>query len=56
MLKQIFLKDIDMPRQWYNVLPDIPNGVLPPLNPETKEPMGRRNWLLFSPWDCSSRK
>jgi tryptophan synthase beta chain len=40
MNKKIVLRDDEMPRQWYNVAPDIPNGLLPPLDPETKEPMG----------------
>lgn len=40
MNKKIILADQDIPRQWYNVLPDIPNGIDPPLDPETKEPMG----------------
>ena len=40
MEKKIILRDDEMPRQWYNVVPDIPNGLLPPLDPETKEPMG----------------
>jgi len=40
MNKKIVLRDDEMPRQWYNVAPDIPNGIHPPLDPETKEPMG----------------
>ena len=40
MNKKITLRDDEMPRQWYNVAPDIPNGLHPPLDPETKEPMG----------------
>ncbi|AGF79883.1 tryptophan synthase, beta chain [Desulfocapsa sulfexigens DSM 10523] len=38
--KKIVLRDDEMPTQWYNVGPDIPNGLLPPLDPETKQPMG----------------
>ena len=38
--KKIILRDDQMPTQWYNVGPDIPNGLLPPLDPGTKEPMG----------------
>ena len=38
--KKIVLRDDQLPTQWYNVGPDIPNGLLPPLDPETKEPMG----------------
>lgn len=40
MNKKIVLRDDEMPKQWYNVVPDIPNGLNPPLDPETKEPMG----------------
>ena len=40
MNKKITLRDDEMPRQWYNVAPDIPNGIHPPLDPGTKEPMG----------------
>ncbi len=40
MIKKIVLRDDEMPTQWYNVVPDLPNGLQPPLDPETKEPMG----------------
>ncbi|KAB2889730.1 MAG: TrpB-like pyridoxal phosphate-dependent enzyme [Desulfobulbaceae bacterium] len=40
MQKKILLRDDEMPRQWYNVVPDIPGGLKPPLDPETKQPMG----------------
>lgn len=39
-MKKIFLEESEMPTQWYNVMPDIPNGIAPPLDPFTKEPMG----------------
>ncbi len=39
-MKKIILRDDEMPTQWYNVAPDIPNGLLPPLDPGTGEPMG----------------
>lgn len=38
--KKIFLNDADRITQWYNVLPDIPKGIDPPLDPETKQPVG----------------
>ena len=28
-----------MPRKWYNILPDMPTPLAPPLNPATKEPI-----------------
>lgn len=40
MQKKILLRDDEMPTQWYNVVPDIPGGLMPPLDPETKQPMG----------------
>ena len=40
MIKKIVLRDDEMPLQWYNVVPDLPGGLQPPLDPETKEPMG----------------
>ncbi|HFQ82174.1 MAG TPA: TrpB-like pyridoxal phosphate-dependent enzyme [Desulfobacterales bacterium] len=38
--KKIFLPENEMPSQWYNVGPDIPNGLQPPLDPATGQPMG----------------
>ena len=40
MQKKILLRDDEIPTQWYNVVPDIPNGLKPPLDPETSKPMG----------------
>ena len=37
--KKILLNESEMPTQWYNVIPDIPNGLQPPLDPETKQPV-----------------
>jgi tryptophan synthase beta chain len=39
-MKKIILRDDEMPTQWYNVVPDLPGGLRPPLDPITKEPMG----------------
>ncbi|MDX9895137.1 MAG: pyridoxal-phosphate dependent enzyme, partial [Desulfofustis sp.] len=40
MMKKIVLRDDEMPTQWYNVVSDLPGGLRPPLDPETKQPMG----------------
>jgi len=29
----------EMPRRWYNILPDLPEPLAPPLNPATKKPI-----------------
>jgi tryptophan synthase beta chain len=39
MNKKILLRDDEMPTSWYNIVPDIPNGLKPPLDPETKQPI-----------------
>ncbi|RUM34770.1 MAG: TrpB-like pyridoxal phosphate-dependent enzyme [Desulfobulbus sp.] len=38
-MKKIVLREDEMPTSWYNVGPDIPGGLQPPLDPETTEPM-----------------
>jgi tryptophan synthase beta chain len=38
-MKKIVLREDEMPTSWYNVAPDIPGGLMPPLDPETKEPI-----------------
>ena len=38
--KQILLPENKRITQWYNILVDIPNGIEPPLDPDTNQPMG----------------
>ncbi len=49
MNKKIVLRDDEMPLQWYNVVPDLPGGLQPPLDPETKEPMGPEKLAAIFP-------
>ena len=37
---KIFLDESEMPRQWYNVLADMPTPMSPPLHPGTGQPVG----------------
>ena len=39
-MKKIILREDEMPTSWYNVVPDIPGGLLPPLDPQTLKPIG----------------
>lgn len=39
-VKKIFLPESELPRQWYNILPDLPNSMEPPLHPGTGNPVG----------------
>lgn len=36
---KILLSEKEMPRHWYNVVADMPNKPMPPLNPATREPI-----------------
>lgn len=37
--KKILLGENDIPTSWYNIVADMKNKPLPPLNPQTKEPL-----------------
>jgi tryptophan synthase beta chain len=37
---KILLSEKEMPHHWYNVVADMPNKPLPPLNPATRQPIG----------------
>ena len=39
MKKIIFLDQSELPKNFYNILPDLPSGMMPPLDPETKKPI-----------------
>jgi tryptophan synthase beta chain len=38
--KKILLSEEEIPRQWYNILPDLPTPLQPPLHPGTGQPVG----------------
>ncbi|MCP3931275.1 MAG: TrpB-like pyridoxal phosphate-dependent enzyme [Bacteroidetes bacterium] len=38
--RKILLSENEIPEKWYNILADMPNKPLPPLNPATLEPIG----------------
>ena len=37
--KKIFLNESEIPRQWYNILADLPTPLRPPLHPVTGKPV-----------------
>ena len=37
--RKILLDEEEIPKQWYNILPDLPKPVPPMINPATKEPV-----------------
>ena len=51
MTKKIFLNESEMPRQWYNIVADMPNKPLPPLHPGTKQPVGPEDLAPLFPME-----
>ncbi|HRR92068.1 MAG TPA: TrpB-like pyridoxal phosphate-dependent enzyme, partial [bacterium] len=37
--KKITLSESEIPQRWYNILPDLPEPLPPPMSPATKEPL-----------------
>ncbi len=50
-LKKIVLTENEMPRQWYNIMADMPNKPLPPLHPATKQPVGPEDLAAVFPME-----
>ena len=47
----ITLDENDMPKKWYNILPDMPTPVSPPLHPGTKDPIGPKDLAPLFPME-----
>ncbi len=50
-IHKIYLNERDMPRQWYNIMADMPNKPLPPLHPGTKQPVGPQDLAPLFPME-----
>ena len=46
---KFLLDEKDMPRQWYNILPDMPVPMDPPLSPQTLKPAGPEDFTPLFP-------
>lgn len=51
MTKKILLDESDIPDRWYNIVADMPNKPLPPLHPQTKEPVGPEDLAPIFPME-----
>jgi len=51
-MKKILLNESELPRGWYNVLPDLPESVPPPLNPQTLKPVKPEELEVIFPESC----
>ncbi len=50
-MTKILLTENEMPRQWYNIVADMPNKPLPPLNPVTGKPAGPEDLAAIFPME-----
>jgi tryptophan synthase beta chain len=50
-IKKIILSENEMPKQWYNILADMPNKPLPPLHPATRQPIGPEDLAAVFPME-----
>ena len=48
---RIMLSEKEMPQQWYNILPDLPEPLSPPINPGTGEPIGPEDLAPIFPME-----
>jgi tryptophan synthase beta chain len=48
---KILLDENDIPKKWYNILPDMPTPLSPPLNPGTKEPISPKDLSSIFPME-----
>lgn len=46
---KILLNEKEMPREWYNIQPDLPAPLLPPVNPGTGKPIGPEDLSAIFP-------
>ncbi len=51
-MKKVLLREDEMPKSWYNVLPDLPQPLDPPLDPETKKPVKPEQLELIFAKEC----
>ena len=49
--RKIYLEENEMPHKWYNVQADMPNKMLPPLHPGTKQPLGPEDLAPLFPME-----
>ncbi|OQA91829.1 MAG: Tryptophan synthase beta chain [Elusimicrobia bacterium ADurb.Bin231] len=48
---KIYLSEKEMPREWYNVLPDLPEPLSPPIHPGTGKPVGPEDLAPIFPME-----
>ena len=52
MNTKIVLDENEIPKQWYNILPDLPKPFPPPINPVTREPVAPEQLATLFAKEC----
>ena len=50
--KKFILQESEIPTQWYNIQADMPNKPMPPIHPQTKQPLGVDDLAHIFPREC----
>jgi len=53
---KIILPESELPRQWYNVIPDLPSPPPPPLHPGTLQPVGPDDLAPLFPFELIAQE
>lgn len=56
MQKRYLLPESELPTQWYNIQADMPNKPQPPLNPQTREPVGVDDLSRIFARECAKQE
>ncbi|MEM1883893.1 MAG: TrpB-like pyridoxal phosphate-dependent enzyme, partial [Candidatus Bathyarchaeia archaeon] len=51
-MRKALLSEDEIPKQWYNILPDLPEPLPPPINPVTREPVKPEELMELFPREC----
>jgi tryptophan synthase beta chain len=51
MNTKIILNESELPNAWYNIQPDLPKPLLPPMNPKTGQPVGPEDLAPIFPME-----
>ncbi len=54
--KRYFLPESEIPHEWYNIQADMKTKPLPPLNPQTREPMKAKDLYPIFARECSDQE
>ena len=49
---KVLLDEEEIPKQWYNIQPDLPEPLPPPINPATREPVNPKDLEAVFPKEC----